>query len=230
MQPKLDLRIDRKTVQEGVVEKLREAILAGLFLPGDRLVEADLCASLGVSRPSVREALRNLQAERLIEIIPNRGPQIPILSWRDAEEIYGVRSILEGEAAALCAATISDENLAELGEALSAVRLAVKNGDPAKRVQASALFYGVMLRSCGNRIIEQLLETLLARVNFLRSRSMSLPGRAEKSFGEVNAIFLAIKRRDPQAARKAATQHVMKARQAAQKAFSDEAPSLPRGR
>lgn len=221
MSTKLDLRIDRKSVQEGVVEKLREAILTGVFKPGDRLVEADLCASLGVSRPSLREALRNLQAERLVDIIPNRGPQIPILSWRDAEEIYSVRAILEGEAAALCAAAISDEGLVELYNALGVVRAAIKKEDPVERVRASALFYGVMLHSCGNSIIEQLLGTLLARVNFLRARSMSLPGRAEKSFSEVNAIYLAIKRRDPEAARKAATQHVVKARHAAQKAFSE---------
>lgn len=221
MPAKLDLRIDRKSVQEGVVEKLREAILAGVFKPGDRLVEADLCASLGVSRPSVREALRNLQAERLVEIIPNRGPQIPILSWRDAEEIYAVRSLLEGEAAALCAVAISKENLTELHQALCVVRAAIENDAPSERVRASALFYGVLLRSCGNSIIAQLLGTLLARVNFLRSRSMSLPGRAEKSFSEVNAIFNAIKRKDPVAARKAAMQHVVKARQAAQKAFSE---------
>ena len=70
----LDLRITPRTVQQQTIEKLRLAIIAGVFPPGSRLVESQLCAQLGVSRPSLREALRSLQAERLIEIIPNRGP------------------------------------------------------------------------------------------------------------------------------------------------------------
>ena len=77
----IDLRVSRKSVQQETVEKLRGAILSGVFTPGIRLVEADLCNSLGVSRPLLREALRSLQAERLIDIVPNRGPQVPRLSW-----------------------------------------------------------------------------------------------------------------------------------------------------
>ena len=86
-----NLRISPKTVQQQIVEKLRGAIIEGVFKPGDRLIEADLCEMLGVSRPSIREALRSLEAERLIDIIPNRGPQIPILTWEQATEIYQVR-------------------------------------------------------------------------------------------------------------------------------------------
>src|SRR5512138_1076944 len=97
----MDLEVFPRTVRQEAVEKLRAAILAGRFQPGDRLVEADLCKVLGVSRPSLREALRSLEAERLIAIVPNRGPQIPIVSWTEAEEIYHVRALLEGEAAAL---------------------------------------------------------------------------------------------------------------------------------
>src|ERR1700722_4510446 len=90
MKAKLDLRVSPRSVQQEVVAKLKHAILSGMFQPGDRLVEGNLCALLGVSRPSLREALRGLQAERLIEFIPNRGPQIPVLSWKAAEEIYDV--------------------------------------------------------------------------------------------------------------------------------------------
>ena len=84
----MDLRVSPRTVQQETVEKLRVAILAGMFQPGARLVEAELCKMLGISRPSVREALRSLEAQRLVAIVPNRGPQIPIITWEEAEQIY----------------------------------------------------------------------------------------------------------------------------------------------
>ncbi len=217
---KMDLRINRKTVPQEVVEKLRHAILSGIYMPGSRLVETDLCNSLGVSRPSLREALRSLQAERLIEIVPNRGPQVPLLSWRDAEEIYEVRELLEGEAAARCAVTIQEEDLKALGESLEAFRRAVVSSNSANElVTTTSDFFAIILRNCGNKIIEETLTGLKARVNFLRSRSMSLPGRANKSFIEMKAIYAAIKIGNAKQARKAAQEHVAKARDAAKSAF-----------
>ena len=101
--PALDLRIMRKGVLESAVETLRNAIVIGHFKPGERLVEAEMCAAIGISRASLREALRRLQAERLVDIIPNRGPVIPVMTWAGAEEIFQVRLLLEPEAAALAA-------------------------------------------------------------------------------------------------------------------------------
>ncbi|HVZ52824.1 MAG TPA: GntR family transcriptional regulator [Pseudolabrys sp.] len=220
MTAKLNLRVNRKTVQQEVVEKLRHAILSGIFMPGNRLVETDLCSSLGVSRPSLREALRSLQAERLIEIVPNRGPQVPLLSWRDAEEIYEVRELLEGEAAARCSAIILDDDLKALGESLEAFRRASLRRDSANElVSTTSDFFFIIMRNCGNKIIEETLTGLKARVNFLRARSMSLPGRANKSHVEMKAIYTAIKARNAKQARKAAQEHVVKARDAAKKAF-----------
>lgn len=220
MTTKMDLRINRKTVPQEVVEKLRHAILSGIYMPGSRLVETDLCNSLGVSRPSLREALRSLQAERLIEIVPNRGPQVPLLSWRDAEEIYEVRELLEGEAAARCAVAILEEDLKALGESLEAFRRASISSDSANElVSTTSDFFAIILRNCGNKIIEETLTSLKARVNFLRARSMSLPGRANRSHVEMKAIYSAIKGRNARQARKAAQEHVVKARDAAMKAF-----------
>src|SRR5690348_15248882 len=96
----MDLKVSPVSVQQQAASKLRAAILAGVFQPGDRLVEADLCERLGVSRPSVREALRSLEAEKLVAIVPNRGPLVPLITWEQAKEIYQVRVLLEGEAAA----------------------------------------------------------------------------------------------------------------------------------
>ena len=220
----MDLRVSRKTVQQGTFEKLKDAILAGVFQPGDRLVETDLCEQLGVSRASLREALRSLQSERLIDFIPNRGPQIPVLSWKEAEDIYELRALLEGEAAARCAVTISDEDIQSLSATVQTLRRVVKTNDAADKLKCATDFYEVLLRNCGNEMIKQTLYGLHARINFLRARSMSLPGRTKASYEEMNALYLAIKDRDPKAARKIAQQHVQNAREAAREAFKEKQP------
>jgi DNA-binding GntR family transcriptional regulator len=215
----LDLRIARKTVQQEVADKLRQAILSGVFAPGHRLVEAELCEALGVSRSSLREALRCLQAEHLIEIIPNRGPHVPVLAWEDAEEIYEVRELLEGEAAARCAARMDEGGIADLKSRLEAFHRAVIEEDTTSLIHAAAAFYEIILSNCGNKIIVQVQAGLLARISYLRTRSMSLPGRAMKSHEEMTAIFQAIASGNAQEARRSAMKHVANARSSAKQTF-----------
>jgi DNA-binding GntR family transcriptional regulator len=221
----MELRVSIKTVRQQAVEKLRAAILAGVFAPGDRLVEADLCARLGVSRPSLREALRSLEAEGLVVIIPNRGPQIPVLTWDQAEQIYQVRALLEGEVAALCAKRATPDDIDGMRMALATFEKAVRADDSAMRLSATADFYRIMQQGCGNSVIDDLLQRLVARINFLRARSMSRPGRAKYSLREMRAMFQAIAKGDSRAARKAAIEHVKNASASARLAFETNAAS-----
>ena len=96
------LRIDRsaKTLRELAVERLRDAILDGQFRPGDRLVERVLCERLGVSRTVVREALRHLETEGLVDVVPQQGPAVARLDAGQATQIYEIRAMLEALAAA----------------------------------------------------------------------------------------------------------------------------------
>lgn len=218
--PSIDLRVEHQSLQRQAVDKLRQAILAGVFQPGDRLVEARLCDMLGISRASVREALRSLEAERLIEIIPNKGPQIPIITWEQAEQIYEVRSLLEGRAAANCAKRAQPEDIRRLEAAIDAFRVAAEARDMAASIMATSDFYATILRAGGNAVIEQFLNTLHVRVSFLRARSMSLEGRAQVSHDEMAAILVAIRAQDPAAAQKAAERHVDQARRAAKRHYA----------
>lgn len=215
----LDLRISPKSVQQQIVEKLREAIIEGMFKPGDRLIEANLCEMLGVSRPSIREALRSLEAERLVSIIPNRGPQIPVLSRDHAADIYKVRALLEGEAAFIAARYATPDDLKLMRASLAAFGKAVRANDMQTEVSATSVFYSHILRMCGNRIIKETLNGLLARINFLRAHSMSQPGRAKVSLQEMKAIYEAIAAKDGAAARNAAVKHVENAHQSANAAY-----------
>jgi DNA-binding GntR family transcriptional regulator len=179
-----------------------------------------MCNSLGISRPSLREALRSLEAEKLIEITPNRGPQVATLTWSDAKAIYDVRGLLEGEAAALAAEGSSDKDVAIMSSSLAAFARAAKKSDHEGQLEATAKFYDTLLQSAGNKVIAEILSQLSARITWLRRRSMSLPGRALQSAGEMGAILEAIERRDAKSARATAKRHVELASKAAARAYS----------
>lgn len=216
----MELRVSISTVLQQAVEKLRAAIVSGVFKPGDRLVESSLCKQLGISRPSLREALRRLEAEGLVIIIPNRGPQIPVLTWHQAEEIYQVRKLLEGEAAALCAKHATPAQISAMRGALAQFAKAVQDGDSEKRLTTTTEFYRTMQEGSGNALIDELLQRLVARINFLRGQSMARAGRAKFSLREMRAIFKAISEGDAPAARKAAEMHVKNAAAAAKASFA----------
>jgi len=218
----IDLRISPKTVQQQAVEKLREAILAGIFKPGDRLVEADLCAQLGVSRPSVREALRSLAAEKLIGVAPNRGFFVPAMSWDEIEEIYKVRALLEGEAVALFTPRATPEQIRAMRSALDDFKAAMKADDRLEELKTTGRFYEPILSGCGNRIIQEILQGLMERITFLRSRSMSREGRTKHSLREMTKILEAIRGGNAEEARKAASEHVEKACAAAKTVYFEE--------
>src|SRR3546814_7417665 len=115
---------------------------------------------MGVSRTSVRGGLRLLEGERLITILPNKGPTGTQITWAEAEEIYHGRAVLEGEAAAMFATRATAEDLAELRAALEAFRMATTRGDALGRLSSTTRFYDVMLKGCGNRNNAETLEGL----------------------------------------------------------------------
>lgn len=218
----MDLRIAPQTVHSQTANRLRDAIVTGYFKPGERLVEATLCELMNVSRTSVREALRRLEAERLIVIVPNRGPSVAEITWEDAEQIYQVRALLEGEAAAMFAARATPVDIKKMRKALDAFAEAAADNDPIGRLSATGQFYDVLLAGCGNRIIREMLDGLVARINFLRARSMSRPDRARYSLLEMRRILSAIQKKDIELARKAAVDHVIAACLAAREVFKSK--------
>jgi len=212
------------TVTGRAVESLRSAVLEGRFAPGERLVEADLCARLGVSRASLREALRMLAAERLITLVPHRGPAVAEIDWAQAEEIYEVRALLEGEAAARAALMTRPGALLRLRRALLAFERAVERGDARGRLEATGRFYDALLEGSGGSVVAELLSGLVARITFLRARSMSSAGRSRHSAAELRRLLVAVEARDPVAARAAAVDHVRAACEAARAAYARAAP------
>jgi GntR family transcriptional regulator, trigonelline degradation regulator len=217
------LRLDRMPipVRDLAAEALRRAIIAGDLKPGERLVEAALTKRMGVSRPSIREALSLLAAEKLVTIVANKGPSVAVITWGEAQDIYHVRSLLEGEAAFLFASRATSTELDSMRKRLAEFARAVKRNDAPQLVASTARFYAVMLDGCGNRVIAEMLNGLNARIAVLRARSMSRPGRARFSLTEMTALFDALERRDARGARAAAQSHVRAAAAAAGESYGE---------
>jgi Transcriptional regulators len=208
-------------VHEYILRTLRDAIMAGELSPGQKLVEADLHAKLKVSRPSLREALRQLESERLVRITPHKGPSVAEITWPEADQIYEVRELLEGHAAMLFASRATDAEVLAVRKALEAFEAATQA--PAHvndLLEPTKAFYDVILQGCGNQVIADMLLGLFARINLLRSWSMSLPARSAESAREMRQLYLGIEARDAKAAKAAAIYHVRQARRAAQEAFA----------
>ena len=202
-------------IRSQVVETLRGAITSGRFSPGQRLVEKDLCDLLGVSRPSVREALRELESEGLITTIPNRGPLVTRLTTRDAAGIYEVRGVLEALAAKLCAERASAAQIEALSASVDRVEAASRTGNVEEVLVAKKAFYDLLLEGADNVIIPSMLRTMNARITQLRRVSLSSTTRLPETIVEIRAVVAAIAARDPEAAFAASLHHIEEARKVA---------------
>ncbi|MBJ3777339.1 GntR family transcriptional regulator [Acuticoccus mangrovi] len=207
---KLDLQVERKsaTLRGRVEEKLREAIASGLFKPGQRLIERELCEILGVGRTSVREALRQLEAEGLIESLPHRGPSVSNIRIEEAEQLYALRGLLEGYAGEQCAARADGAFLAKLDAAVEAFVAAAHSGEREALVATKTEFYNLLLNGCGNKFVAQTLTSLHNRINLLRFTSMTQPDRLKHSITEIQEIAATIRSGDVAAAGDACRRHI----------------------
>jgi DNA-binding GntR family transcriptional regulator len=209
--------------------RLRAGIVAGRFKPGDRLIEREMCELLGVSRASLREALRQLEAEELVTIVPHRGPVVSEITIEEAEQLYDVRAMLEGLAARRFAETATDEDIAVLRKALKTFADVVRGKSSVPLLSAKAGIYEVLLDRCGNRIAGRMLTQLNNRVGLLRSTSMSQKGRVKNTLAEVTRIVDAIERRDPAGVWQATVEHVARAAEVAIKVLRQQHEKNPVG-
>jgi DNA-binding GntR family transcriptional regulator len=192
-----------------VEDRLRQAIADGRFKPGDRLIERELCALIGVGRTSVREALRQLEAEGLVTSYPHRGPVVTVISYEEAEQLYSVRAILESFAGQLFAERGSADEIRALDVAVKEFEAAAGEGGGGGRLAAAKnAFYDCLMQGGGNVFARQMLTTLHNRINLLRMTSMTQPGRLKHSVSEINEIAAAIRDRDGARAAAACKFHI----------------------
>ncbi|WP_171070229.1 GntR family transcriptional regulator [Methylobacterium terricola] len=183
-------------VRERAFEEVRDAIIAGRIAPGARLIERELCAALGVSRASVREVIRRLEAERLVSVEPRKGPTVMALTRKDATEIYEVRALLEALLIERFTDVASGDEIAHLEGIFTEVRAAAASNAVSEIVALMLRVNDHLLDVVRHDVARDLLRQLNARINFLRVRAMAKPGRIAASLEEIGAILDAVRGRD----------------------------------
>lgn len=188
---------------------MRQAILDHRFAPGQRLIGRELVELTGVSRTSVREALRELAAEGLVRTIPHRGVVVATLEADEARQLYQVRAVLEGLAGRLFVENATDSQRRALQKQMGVVGRLAARGQSI--LEATDRFYEILFAGGGNVALHQTASGLHARVRALRSLSLSVPGRAEESVRELREIIAAVGAGDPERAAQACQRHVASA-------------------
>ena len=220
-----ELRIDRsKTLRELTLEKMRDAILDFRFRPGERLVERTLCERLGVSRTVVREVLRHLEAEGLVEIIPSQGPAVARPELGKAAEIYEIRGLLEAEAARACAEKASDSEITLLGKTVDDIEAAFGRESPGDVLRMTSIFYQRLFETAGKRVAWGVVQSLNARISHLRAMTIATPGRSKDAIAEMRRIHRAIAARDPKSAHAASMEHIHRVGELAKQVLSQSGP------
>ncbi len=214
----VDLRLvsSAAPVREQAVEKLQYLLVSGRFAPGERLKERVLIDLLDTSRTTIREALRRLEADGLVTMVPGRGPVVATVSVQDVHEIYEVREVLELLAVRLFCERASDEQVLHLRmslDALNEVRLA--GGSQGAILATKQTFYDVLFSGTENASLGTLIERLQIRISRVRLASLSQPDRIAVGVAELLPVVEAISRRDMTAAEDAYRYHISQARAAA---------------
>jgi len=201
-----------KPLREIVFESMREAILSGVLEPGERLMEIQLAEEMGVSRTPVREAIRKLELENFVVMIPRKGAYVAGVSLKDVADVFEIRSALEGLAAGLAAERITDEELEQMERALfyrskeGAVDL-----DLEQIVKSDTDFHALVYKASRNERLIQILANLREQIQRFRTTSLAVPGRMKLAIDEHRMIVEALRNHDSEVAQSLAMAHIVTA-------------------
>ncbi|MDP7369078.1 MAG: GntR family transcriptional regulator [Nitrospinota bacterium] len=210
-----NLHIDRpKSLSRMVADEIMDAILKGALRPGDKLVEAELTQSLGVSRTPLREAFRELAAEGYITVIPHKGSYVSTISEEEVLDLYSITSVLEGLATRLATPRLKSgeekENLLALFEDM---KKKSELGEVDAYWASNRNFHQSIAKTSGNDRLSDLIENLRRQILKTRVITLRYPGRLEGSMTEHEEILRAILGGKEQEAEKLITDHLEKQRQ-----------------
>ncbi|WP_105614212.1 GntR family transcriptional regulator [Vallitalea okinawensis] len=199
---------DKYSLRGRVYSKIRDDILKGRYSTDEPIKEMQVSKELGVSRTPVREALRQLELEELVTIIPNKGAFVTGITPKDIQDIYAIRSLVEGLSAKWAAKNATDQQIKELEEVLDLFEFFYKRGNFEQLHELDNKFHKQIYDISGSRILKHVLSDFHNYAQRVRKASLESSGRAEVSLSEHKDILTAIKNHDMKNAEKLMNKHV----------------------
>ncbi|MCL6638446.1 MAG: GntR family transcriptional regulator [Firmicutes bacterium] len=202
-----------KPLREMVFESLREAIILGRLKPGERLMEIQLAEEMGVSRTPVREAIRKLELEGFVAMVPRKGAYVAGISVKDIVDVFEIRAALEALAAGLAAERITEEELDLLERSLVKISESSTDDDINAIVAGDINFHDIIYKASRNQRLVQIITHLQEQIHRFRMTSLSQPGRTKVALDEHKKIVEAISDRNAELAQQLAREHIENAEQ-----------------
>lgn len=202
---------DKYSLRGRVFSKVREDILNGKYKEHEELKEVAIGEELGVSRTPVREAFRQLELEGLIQIVPNKGAYVTGITAKDVEDIYMIRSLLEGLCAKWATEYITAEQLDELEENVYLTDFHAERGHLDQIAELDNRFHQILYEACSSKQLQRLLVDFHEYVLRVRKKTLANGGRGKVSNEEHRQIMEAIKAKDGPKAEILANRHIINA-------------------
>ena len=195
-------------LRDVVFNTLRRAILKGELKPGERLMEIALAEKLGVSRTPIREAIRKLELEGLVIMIPRRGAQVANITEKDLTDVLEVRCCLEEMAIEKACGRMTEEELEELSDAEAQFQGLLEEGDLTKLAEADVEFHEIIYRAAENKRLLQVLNNLREQIYRYRVEYLKDEKTRQRLVKEHQEMLEAIRDRDVEKAKRIASDHI----------------------
>jgi len=205
---------------EQVCERIRAAILSGALKPGSKLTEQDLAAELEVSRTPIREAIRQLEVERLVTRTPFVGVTVTQLSPQEVIELLDIREVLEGLVARLATQNMDSLHLQRLKKSLQQLAASARKGDVGAYLDQALAFRRLLVECCGSATLSEHVMAIENRLRLTGSRTAVLPGRMEAAIEEHEKLMDAVARGDAEGAERLNRERIRHIRDAVAKSIS----------
>ena len=186
---------------------------------------------MGVSRTVIREALRQLESEGLVAIIPNKGPVVRALTWEEAQDLYAIRAVLEGLAARLFTEHADEPQVDQLEQSLHTVAEAYETGEPEKILDAKNTFYDVLFAGARSQTLSSMIGLLHGRIHRWRAIGLSHPQRTrerqQESMRNLRVMLKAVRARDARLAEQAIREDAQRACVEVSRLLAKDSPASP---
>lgn len=209
MQDKLQVKMDAfLPLRDVVFNTLRQAILTGELKPGERLMEVQLASRLGVSRTPIREAIRKLELEGLVTMVPRRGAEVAQITEKSMNDVLEVRRAMDALCVELACERITEEELVQLKAACGQFEQAVRTRDVKKIAQADVELHDIILQATGNKRLIQLVNNLSEQMYRYRFEYIKDHSQHERLVEEHRIIYESLVNKDKERACEAAKLHI----------------------